>query len=1288
MTTLLAPATVTLSLGGTATRAADADTPNDYQVSENLTITISMGSPTGTTQSLQITPTADSVFEGDETITISGTTVSLIGGVMRNLVTDSDAAITIVDDDFDITLTVTAPEGGMISESSDTTSVTVQAAFDTDRVQVRGTPVNVALNVATDARYRVIEHGTIEISAGEADGTGTVKIAPVNDGSWSPDKTINITGTSDGTYSIRSTSVTLTDDDTRPLAARLTVDDSELTENGGAQQVTVTAALIGSGSFADERMVALTFDPEGTDATYKVAEDDPKVAIPAGMSSGSMVITIEPTNNEVFNDDIVITIDGSIGSDLAATAVEQVVVTIRNEDFDGVLTVSPMELSETDDETEVTVTATLPRMTQDAPRTVSLTLGGEAETDGSDYDAASDNPGTIEFDAGENTKSVTLKLNPDDDGLLEGDETIVISGAITGTNIRLKSATIILRDEQRAMITLTTDVDELLESGGESVTVTVKATQSSKIVVPTVVTLAKGGSAIKGVDYEVSGDGTITIVAGTTENTTELTFTPVDDLMFENLDGETIVISGTTPEDNVVHPVTIALIDNNMIPLASFTVDPVEINEGDGDTEVTITAILGGTSGEEIEIGLAKPGTAIKDEDFMVTEAEDAPAFVIAVGDTMMSKTVTITPVDDMLYEGDEIINVTGTTMIDMEAYGDAMVADITLVDNDPAPTISLAVDVDTIAEDGGPQDVTITATATSASAVDIPITLSKPGTAVVGEDFTVASEQEDFTIVAGDLTATKVVTITPIDDDIYEGDEHIMVSGTVPDPEGEADVEGAMITLTDDEMMPTVALSVDPISISEDGGDQEVTITATASGASSMDMVIELDKSGGTAQPGTDFGVTAPEGDFTIAAGETSAMKTVTLTPVNDDIYEGDEEIMVGGMIGETAVESASITLTDDEMMPMVVLTSDVDTITENGEAVSVTVTAMLSGLSSMPITVELAKSGSAVKGEDYSVTGEGTITVDAGEESGATVLMIAPVDDQVYEGNEMIVIGGTAGEEVADAASITLVDDESVPTVTLSIEPGMMTEGEEQEFTITATTEPMSSMPITIELDKSAGTAQPGADFELTGATEGPFMIAALTESSTKMVTLMAIDDDLYEGEEEIAVGGSASVGDDAVAAGFVATSITLNDAQTMPTFTLAADPASVNENAGPTPVLVTATASGRSSMNMTLAIVPVLEQSTITIGEDAGVTGDLSITVAAGSLEGSTTITAVVIDDDIYEGDEYVVIVGRIGDMVTPPITADHHRRRSAADGYAVTGSRGSGRGWRSAAVHRIG
>ena len=771
----------------------------------------------------------------------------------------------------------------------------------------------------------------------------------------------------------------LIDDDEAPINVRLTVDDSELREEGGAQRVTITATFIGNDTFAASKDVALTLtsDPEAGDATYSVAEEDPKITIGPGMSSGSTTVTIKPVNNVTYGEDIEITIVGT-SSDVT---VSNAMVTIFNEDFDGVLTVSPSMLSEKDGVREVMVTATLPPSSATTARTIALTMGiagttGRAgtTTDNVDYTADTDNPQNIVIEAGSTSATVTLKIDPIDDGLFEGDETILIIGEITDVDIEIKSASILLRDAQRAMITLTVDIEEILEAGGQPVEVTVTATQSTKITSPTVITLAKSGSAIKDEDYMVEGDGEITIDAAATVGTAVLTITPVDDLMFENMDGETIVIGGSTPEDNVIHPATIALIDNNMIPLASFTVDPVMIGEGDGVTAVMITVVLAGTndeagtSGEDITIGLSKPGTAELGVDFMLPGADEAPPFVIEAGESMNTKTVMIEPVDDMLYEGDEIINVTGITMIGDEAYGDPMVADITLVDNDPAPMISLAVDVDTIAEDGGPQDVTITATATSASAVDIPITLSKPGTAVIGEDFTVSSEQEDFTIVAGELTATKVVTITPIDDDIYEGDEHIMVNGTVPDPEGEADVEGAMITLTDDEMVPTVTLAVEPDMIAE-GSEVEFTITATPSHMSAMPITIELDKSGGTAQPGADFEiVAATEGAFMIEALGESATKMVTLSALADMLYEQSEIIEVGGtsMAGDSeamAVVADEITLTDGDMMPMVALSANVSEITENGEAVSVTVTATLDGLSSMPIMVELAKSGSAVK-------------------------------------------------------------------------------------------------------------------------------------------------------------------------------------------------------------------------------------------------------------------------------------------------------------------------------------
>ena len=377
MATLQNPATVTLSLSGSATRSTDT-VNNDYSVEDNnLTFTIGAGQSTFN-HTLPITPFGDDVFEGDEMIRITGATVTEINGIQTNLFTESDATITLADDDFDILLSVTAPTGGVITESSDTTSVTVQAAFDTDRVQVRGSPVTVALDIAADARYRVIGSASVEISAGQTAGTGSVMIAPVNDSSWNPDQPIKVEGRSAG-FSVEGTSFTLRDDDDRPAALRLTVNDSELTENGGAQRVTVTATLVGSATFSVDKMVALAFSsPQDTEDEYKVVETDPKVAIRRGTSSGSMTITIEPVNNGIYNDDIPVTIDGSIGSDIEATAVEEVMVTIRNDDFDGTITASPLMLAEGDDETDVMVTATLPRSTQNVTRTVSLSLAGSA----------------------------------------------------------------------------------------------------------------------------------------------------------------------------------------------------------------------------------------------------------------------------------------------------------------------------------------------------------------------------------------------------------------------------------------------------------------------------------------------------------------------------------------------------------------------------------------------------------------------------------------------------------------------------------------------------------------------------------------------------------------------------------------------------------------------------------------------------------------------------------------------------------------------------------------------
>ena len=752
-----AATTIELELGGTAVREDEEEAAGyanrDYSSSNVGTINIGANSTTGT-GSVSIAGNDDSMFESTKTIIVSGKS-SAVASI-------ESATIMFLNNDFDVELSIpaTIADGSnnpmsVAENAEDPVSIVIQAMLQAARTS----PITVQLTFGgTEAsRYVVGGTTTITLGAGVTTSTATVTIAPNDNDLRGGDKEIEVGGTVAGTdLNVQSAQAKITITDNEPAAVlTLKSDPESISEGASATNVTMTAELnVGMEAAAT---IALSIDgsstAEGDGADYSASELM-SITIPVGAESASSSFTITPVDDNLHEDpDETIVVSGS-GGGLSGMAT----ITILGNDYDIRLSSDTAEVAEGDDATDVVITAELFGGARTTDVMVNLAVSSDSPTSrfthnigavvNGDIAATADNTNVLTIPAGSTTGMLTITIDPNaDDDAFSGDKDITIVGA-TDDDQNVKSTKVLLRDAQRSMVTLAVDVDEIMEAGAMATDVVVTASLTEPLPAETVVTLAKSGSAEKGVDYDVTGEGTITIASGETEGMTTLTITPIDDLMYEGEDGETIVVGGSANGNLRVHTASITLVDNNMIPLASFTVDPVEINEGGGATEVTITAILGGTSGEEIEIGLSKPGSAIIGEDFMVTVAEDAAAFVIAVDDTMMSKTVTITPVDDMLYEGDEIINVTGTTMIDMEAYGDPMVADITLVDNDPAPMISLAVDVDTIAEDGGPQDVTITATATSASAVDIPITLSKPGTAVIGEDFTVSSEQEDFIIV------------------------------------------------------------------------------------------------------------------------------------------------------------------------------------------------------------------------------------------------------------------------------------------------------------------------------------------------------------------------------------------------------------------------------------------------------------------------------------------------------------------------------------------------------------
>ncbi len=220
---------------------------------------------------------------------------------------------------------------------------------------------------------------------------------------------------------------------------------------------------------------------------------------------------------------------------------------------------------------------------------------------------------------------------------------------------------------------------------------------------------------------------------------------------------------------------------------------------------------------------------------------------------------------------------------------------------------------------------------------------------------------------------------------------------------------------------IPTVSLSCTPDSASESGG--QFTCTLSLSNATSDRVTVEMAYSG-TATAGTDY--SNARRTRVIKAGRTSS--TWTLTGKNDsDSSEGDETIVVDIDSVTNAIEDgtqqASLTLADSGA-PTVSLSCTPDSASESGG--QFTCTLSLSNATSDRVTVEMAYSGTATAGTDYS-NARRTRVIKAGRTS-STWTLTGKNDSDSSEGDETIVVDidsvTNAIEDGTQQASLTLTD------------------------------------------------------------------------------------------------------------------------------------------------------------------------------------------------------------------------------------------------------------------------
>ncbi|MFN0054119.1 MAG: Calx-beta domain-containing protein, partial [Planctomycetales bacterium] len=285
-----------------------------------------------------------------------------------------------------------------------------------------------------------------------------------------------------------------------------------------------------------------------------------------------------------------------------------------------------------------------------------------------------------------------------------------------------------------------------------------------------------------------------------------------------------------------------------------------------------------------------------------------------------------------------------------------------------------------------------------------------------------------------------------------------------------------------------------------------------------------------------------------------------------------------------------------------------------------SVTITATLSALLASDATITLAFSGTAIAGTDYYASAT-QIVIPAGSLTGTATLTAS--QDPLFEGNETAIVDiasvTNAVEDGVQQVTVTIVDDDAAPTVTLGINPIQVAETGGQS-TVTATLSAISGLDTTVLLAFS-GTAVLDTDYSMS-ATQIVIPAGSLSQTAT-----LSAKSDSSDEPNESAVIDIASVTNGTENGVQQVTATIIDDDEPSITVTLSRNPATLAEAAGQS--TVTATLSAVSGLETTVFLI---FSGSAQAGTDYSASAT-QIVIPAGNLTGTVTLTAS--QDALFEG-----------------------------------------------------
>ncbi|MFP6764498.1 MAG: Calx-beta domain-containing protein, partial [Planctomycetaceae bacterium] len=901
--TVAADASVSLSLspvGPTYQQGRQDGVQSSYDAASQSDLSLQL---LGTDGSVLETRNATGIGSGESVsdfdLDTAGTYFVRITGATENVVQLYELDVTVVIDvaPSDVSIVTAASEQAEGNTGTTDFTFTVNRTGDTTSAATVDYAVTGISASAADFAGGVFPGGTVNFEAGATSATITISV--LGDLVLENDESFEVRLTNPSGVSIDTATAVgtiLNDDVSISIAA---ADASQAEGDSGTTQFTFTVTRSGDVSGGGSVDYTVTGNGATADDFHLNALPGGTVVFAAGESSSTLTLDIQGDLDVEAAEGFTVTLSSpTAGATLGTAAAAG---TILNDDSRLAISADQESRSE-GDSGSTAFTFTVTRTGTEGSRTVdwAVTGTGTSPADAADFSGGQLPSGTVTFEDGESTRTITVGVGGDAAVEQDEDFTVTLSNASGNAGISTATAdSTIDNDDVQIDIEIVADDAEKSEGDTGTTPFTFRVTR------------AGDSSGISTVDFVVSGAATNGATAadfnGNAFPAGTVTFNPDDvealvtvliagDLAVESDEGFTVTLSNAINAE-IVTASAGGTIQNDDASLSIAALDASQ-DEGDsGETTVyRFTVTRTGDSSGAADVNWSVSGAADAD-DFGGTLPSGTVSF--AAGESVKEILVTVT--GDDTAETDESFTV---TLADASGATVATESAGSVIRNDDVLPITYGITADNATRNEAAGAFTFTVTrsggTTVASTVDYTVTGS--GTSAAdADDFSGALPAGTVSFAAGQTAATLTVVVS--NDADIESDESFTV--TLGNAENSS-ADGTI--LNDDPEADRGVRLVDGVLIVTGNGDSEYVlvrgsrsqITVFTYNFASGERTLDRFRQSAVASISVDVG----EGhDRVYLNGRIYQQSTIELGAGNDRAYGGRNRDVINGGDGSDAI-------------------------------------------------------------------------------------------------------------------------------------------------------------------------------------------------------------------------------------------------------------------------------------------------------------------------------------------------------------------------------------------------